>query len=78
MVYHFEAQIPACLHTSVQKEGRGGERESTQSKGTETQKGKKETGVQREDLSHEVEQQKQGKEMVKENHCFSSLLFLNT
>lgn len=65
MVYHFEAQ--KFLHVCIPQHERGKEevegereRERAQSKGTEGQKGKKRKreGVQREDLSHKVEQKK--------------------
>lgn len=68
MVYHFEAQIPACLHTTVCKGKEEGERGRAHKEKEQRDRKEKRRrdGVQREDLSHKVEQQKQGKEMDKE------------
>lgn len=70
---------------SVQGEGRGGERERARGGEREhkakeqrdrKEKRRRREGVQREDLSHKVEQQKQGKEMDKEKESRERALLL--
>lgn len=69
MVYHFEAQkfLHVCIPQRARgrKRGREGEHKAKEQRDREEKKGRRE-GVQREDLSHKVEQQKHGREMETE------------